>query len=199
MSDWIIRLIDQTGYLGVGFLMFLETVFPPIPSEVIISVAGIAAAKGKMSIAGVIASGTLGAMLGNSLWYLAARVIGVQRFRPLIDRYGRYLTINWHEVERARDLFGSQGWAIVLFGRMLPQIRSLVSIPAGFLDMRLSSFMVFSTIGTLIWTSLIAMAGYALGSSVEDVERFIGPLSSAVIAVILLAYVWRLVTWKPVS
>ena len=76
MSEWIIHLIDQTGYLGVGFLMFLETVFPPIPSEVIMPVAGLAAARGKMDIFGVVASGTLGAMLGNYFWYLVARVIG---------------------------------------------------------------------------------------------------------------------------
>jgi membrane protein DedA with SNARE-associated domain len=199
MSDWIIRLIEQSGYLGVGFLMFLETVFPPIPSEIIMSVAGLTAAKGKMSLAGVILSGALGAMIGNLLWYLAARVIGIERFHPLINRFGRYLTIDWHEVERAKALFGKQGWAIVLFGRMLPTLRSLVSIPAGLLDMRLSTFLVFSTIGTVGWTALIAGFGYTLGSNFEDVEKIIGPLSSAVIAVVVLAYVWRLITWKPVT
>ena len=82
MSEWIIHLIDQTGYLGVGFLMFLETVFPPIPSEVIMPVAGLAAARGKMDIFGVVASGTLGAMLGNYFWYLAARVVGLELAAP---------------------------------------------------------------------------------------------------------------------
>jgi len=100
MSDWVIRLIEQSGYLGVGFLMFLETVFPPIPSEVIMPVAGMAAAEGKMSFPLVVASGTSGAMLGNIVWYLAARALGVQRLEPIIRRHGRWVTMTWKEVER---------------------------------------------------------------------------------------------------
>jgi membrane protein DedA with SNARE-associated domain len=199
VSDWIIRLIEQSGYLGVGFLMFLETVFPPIPSEIIMSVAGLAASREKMSLIGVTLSGATGAMIGNILWYLAARVVGVERFHPFINRFGRFLTIDWHGVERAKSLFGTQGWAIVLFGRMLPTLRSLVSIPAGLLEMRLKTFLIFSTIGTVCWTGLIAGAGYALGSNFKDVEAFIGPLSSAVVAVIVIAYIWRLIIWKPKS
>jgi membrane protein DedA with SNARE-associated domain len=199
MSDWIIRLIEQSGYLGVGFLMFLETVFPPIPSEIIMTVAGLAASREKMTLAGVIASGATGAMIGNMFWYFAARVIGVDRLRPLIEKFGRFLTLNWGEIEKAKTLFGKQGWAIVMFGRVLPILRSLISIPAGLLDMRLRTYFVFSTIGTVCWVSLISGAGYALGSNFEDVERFVGPLSSAVFAVIVFAYVWRLITWKPVA
>jgi len=123
MNDWIIRLIEQSGYLGVGFLMFLETVFPPIPSEVIMSVAGLAAAKGGLHIGAVITAGTTGAMIGNLFWYLLARAIGVERFKPLIIRWGRFLTLDWAEIERAEKLFGTRGWAIVMFGRMLPTLR----------------------------------------------------------------------------
>lgn len=197
MSDWIIRLIDQTGYLGVAFLMFLETVFPPIPSELIMPVAGVAAARGKMDILGVIASGTAGAMLGNYFWYLAARVIGIERFKPLIERWGRFLTLDWAEVQRAEKLFGRQGWAIVFFGRMLPTLRSLISIPAGLLHMRLSTFVVWSTIGTVGWTALLALAGWSLGRRFAEIETVIGPLSTAVIAVIATGYLWRLWTWRP--
>lgn len=196
MSDWIIRLIDQAGYLGIAFLMFLETVFPPIPSEVIMSVSGIAAARGKFDIWGVIASGTAGAMLGNYFWYLAARVIGIERFKPLIIRWGRYVTLDWDEIVKAEKLFGTQGWAIVFFGRMLPTLRSLISIPAGLLHMRLSTFVIWSSLGTIVWTAVIALAGYALGQQVEDIETYIGPLSTAVIVVIMIGYVWRLFTWK---
>ncbi len=196
MSDWIIRLIDQAGYLGIGFLMFLETVFPPIPSEVIMSVSGLAAARGKMDIWAVIASGTAGAMLGNYFWYLVARVIGIERFKPIIVRWGRFLTLDWDEIEKAEKLFGTQGWAIVFFGRMLPTLRSLISIPAGLLHMRLSTFVIWSSLGTIVWTAVIALAGYALGKQVEDIESYIGPLSTAVIAVIMLGYFWRLFTWK---
>lgn len=195
MNDWILRLIEQAGYLGVGFLMFLETVFPPIPSEIIMSVAGIAAARGQMDITAVIASGTAGAMLGNYFWYLVARVVGIERFRPFIERFGRWLTLDWTEIEKAEKLFGRQGWAIVFFGRMLPTLRSLISIPAGLLKMRLSTFVIWSTIGTAIWTALLAIAGYMLGRRFHEIDTVIGPVSTAVIVVIAVGYVWRLARW----
>ena len=197
MSDWIVRLIEDAGYLGIAFLMFLETVFPPIPSEIIMTVAGLGASKGKMNIIAVIASGTAGAMLGNYFWYLAARVISVDRLKPFIVRWGRFLTLDWRENEKAERLFGTQGWAIVFFGRMLPTLRSLISIPAGLLRMRLSTFVLWSTIGTAGWTALLGLAGYTLGKNFEEVDQFVGPIATAVMAVIVLGYVWRLITWKP--
>jgi membrane protein DedA with SNARE-associated domain len=197
MSEWIINLIDQSGYLGVGFLMFLETMFPPIPSEVIMPVAGLTAARGKMSIVGVIASGTAGAMLGNYFWYLAARVVSIDRFKPFIVRFGRYLTIDWAEIEKAEKLFGTHGWAIVLFGRVLPTLRSLISIPAGLLHMRLSTFVFYSTIGTTAWTSFLALSGWVLGRRFHRIEEFVGPLSLVVMTIIVGVYLWRLWRWKP--
>ena len=111
MSDWVIRLIDQSGYLGIGFLMFLETIFPPIPSEVIMPVAGVAAGQGKLSYARCVASGTTGAMPGNIVWYLAARALGLDRLQPIIDRCGRWLTITWPEVHARRRLVSrSMAW-----------------------------------------------------------------------------------------
>ena len=109
MGDWTIRLIDQTGYVGIFLLMFLETIFPPIPSEVIMPIAGVRAAQGPLTLWGVIASGTAGAMLGNLFWYALARVIGMRRFRPFIERYGRWLTMDWDDVEKAERLFGRFG------------------------------------------------------------------------------------------
>ena len=196
MSDWVIRLIDQTGYLGVGFLMFLETVFPPIPSEVIMPVAGMRAAQGPMTLGGVIASGTAGAMFGNFFWYLLARVIGMARFRPLIERYGRWLTLDWPDVEKAERVFGRFGGMIVLLGRLLPTVRSIVSVPAGVLRMRLRSFLIWSTVGTAGWSSALALAGWWLGNEFENIEKIVGPLSSAIIVLIVGAYVWRQLTWR---
>ena len=197
MSDWVIRLIEQTGYLGVGFLMFLETIFPPIPSEVIMPVAGVAAAQGQMGLAGVIASGTAGAMLGNLVWYLAARALGVIRLRPFIERHGRWLTMSWHEVERAERWFRKQGTFFVFLGRMLPTIRSLVSVPAGLLRMRFRSFMIASTIGTAGWTSMLAIAGYKLREHFHDVDNWLGPISNAILVTMLAGYLWRLWTYRP--
>jgi membrane protein DedA with SNARE-associated domain len=196
MSDWVIRLIEQSGYLGVGFLMFLETIFPPIPSEVIMPVAGVAAAQGKLDFALVVASGTAGAMFGNTVWYLAARALGVDRLRPIIRRYGKWLTINWTEVQRAERWFGIHGSAFVLFARLLPTVRSLVSIPAGLLRMRFRNFFIASTIGTAGWTLLLASAGYKLEENVGEVQTFIGPVANAILVVLAAGYVWRLLTHK---
>lgn len=196
MNDWVVRLIEQSGYLGVGFLMFLETVFPPIPSEVIMPVAGVAAAQGRMSFLGVVGAGTAGAMLGNIVWYLAARALGVDRLRPLIRRHGRLLTMSWTEVQRAERWFAERGSLFVFFGRLVPTVRSLVSVPAGLLRMRFRSFLVASTLGTGLWTALLASAGYKLQQNVANVEEMVGPVANAVLVVLFVGYLWRLWTHK---
>jgi membrane protein DedA with SNARE-associated domain len=175
--------------------MFLETVFPPIPSEVIMPVAGIVAASGALSLTGVILAGSLGAMLGNTFWYVLARMIGVERFQPLIERHGRWLTIDWPDVERAQAAFGRFGGLIVFLGRMIPSIRSVISIPAGLLRMRLPGFLIWSTLGTVIWSTGLAVAGWVLGRNLDQIEAVIGPLSLAVIVAVVGLYIWRQVTW----
>jgi membrane protein DedA with SNARE-associated domain len=197
MDDWIIRLVDQGGYWGVALLMFLETVFPPVPSEVIMTVAGVSASRGNMTFAGVVGAGTAGAMLGNYLWFWLAIKFGSDRLHRFADRYGRWLTLNWKEIERGQELFRKHGSIIVLIARMLPTLRSLISIPAGIFGMSHRRFLLFSTIGTAGWSAALAGAGYALGSQFEDVEKILGPLSTVVIALIVLGYVWRLIRWKP--
>ena len=199
MSAWIIDLIEQTGYWGVTLLMLLETMFPPIPSEVIMSIAGMHAGQGKMSLPLVILFGTAGAMVGNYFWYLVARLIGIDRLKTMIERYGRWLTLDWPEVERARQLFERYGGPIVGIGRMLPTLRSLMSIPAGLLRMRQSTFLIWSTIGTAGWTSIIAIGGWVLGQNFKNIEAIVGPISIAVIVMIVVAYLWRVITWRPAA
>ena len=182
--------------LGVGLLMLLETVFPPIPSEVIMTVAGVSAARGNMNLGGTIAAGTAGAMLGNWMWYWLAIKFGEARMRRFIDRYSRWLTLDWAEIERGQALFRKHGSIIVLVARMLPTLRSLISIPAGLFGMSLARFLIFSTIGTAGWTAALAGGGYFLGSQFKDIEKWLGLLSTVVIVGIVLTYVWRLVRWK---
>jgi len=195
MTDWVIRLIDYGGYAGVFLLMLLETIFPPIPSEVILPVAGMRAAQGPLTLGGVVASGTAGAMTGNAIWYLVARSIGLDRFRIFITRHGRWLTLDWYDVEKVQRLFGRFGAGIVLVGRMLPTIRTFISVPAGIVRMGLARFLLWSTIGTAGWSALLAAAGYALGSRFHAIDKVAGPVSSAVVAAILIWYAWRQLTW----
>jgi len=196
MSDWVVQLIDSARYMGVFLLMFLETVFPPIPSEVIMPIAGVRAGQGEMTLWGVVVAGTAGAMVGNLFWYLVARVVGLERFKPLIDCYGRWITMDWYDVEKAERLFGRFGKYVVFVGRMLPTIRSVVSIPAGLLRMRLKTFFIWSTLGTAAWSSGLALAGYALGRRFEAIDKVLGPLSTGIIVFLVLAYIWRQLTWR---
>jgi membrane protein DedA with SNARE-associated domain len=197
MDDWIIRLVDSAGYWGVALLMFLETVFPPVPSEVIMTVAGVSASRGNMTFTGVVASGTAGAMLGNYLWFWLAIKFGPDRLHRFADRHGRWLTLNWQEIERGQSLFKKHGSIIVLVARMLPTLRSLISIPAGVFGMSHRRFLVFSAIGTAGWSAALAGAGYALGSQFNEVEKILGPLSTIIIGLIVVGYIWRLIRWKP--
>ena len=199
MEDWIIRLVDWAGYWGVAALMLLETVFPPVPSEVIMTVAGVSAARGNMTLEGTILAGTAGAMLGNWFWYWLAIKFGEARMHVFIDKYSRWLTLDWDEVERGERLFAKYGSIIVLVARMIPTLRSLISIPAGIFKMSLRRFLVFSTIGTLGWSAALAGVGYFLGSQFGEVEEWLGPLSTLVIAAIVITYTWRVVTWRTKS
>jgi len=128
--------------------------------------------------------------------YLAARALGIQRLHPIIDRWGRWLTISWPEVERSQRWFGIHGPAFVLLGRLVPTVRSLVSIPAGLLSMRFRNFVIASTIGTGLWTALLSVAGYKLGERYHDIDRVIGPLSNAIVVALIVAYGWRLRTHR---
>jgi membrane protein DedA with SNARE-associated domain len=199
MSDRIVRLIEQSGYLGVGFLMFLETVFPPIPSEVIMSIAGVSAGQGKLSLGWVIAAGTTGAMLGNILWYLAARALGILRLKPIILRWGRWITMSWGEVQRAERWFATHGTFFVFVGRMLPTVRSLVSVPAGLLKMRFKSFLIASTVGTAGWTAMLAFAGFKLGEHYDDIDAILGPASNAILVLLLVGYFYRVWTHRDID
>ena len=194
--DWVVLLIDWGGYGGVFLLMLLETVFPPIPSEVVLPIAGMRAANGPLGLPGVIIASTLGTMTGNLLWYLAARSVGLDRFRYFITRYGRWITLDWYDVERVQALFGRFGSGIVFVGRMLPTIRTFISVPAGIVRMGIGPFLVWSTVGTALFAAALAGVGYAAGSRFKEIEEIAGPIPSAVIVGILAWYVWRQATWQ---
>lgn len=196
MDDWIIRFIDWAGYAGIFVLMLLETVFPPIPSEVIMPVAGTRAVNGELNLFGVIAAGTAGAMVGNLFWFLAAASLGEAKFRLWIARHGRWLTLDWIEIKRVQRLFGRYGSTLVFFGRLVPTVRSLISFPAGLARMQLLKFLFWSSIGTAAFSAALAVAGYLLGAAFTDIDKVLGPLSSAIFIGIVLLYLWRQATWS---
>ena len=143
----------------------------------------------------MIIASTLGTMTGNTIWYLAARSVGLDRFRYFITRYGRWLTLDWYDIEKVQAMFGRFGEAIVFTGRMLPTIRTFVSVPAGIVRMPLAGFLIWSTMGTSLFAAALAGAGYWAGARFHRIEEIAGPISTAIVVGITLWYVWRQLTW----
>jgi membrane protein DedA with SNARE-associated domain len=197
LAEWIIETINSAGYLGLFLLMLLEAVFPPIPSELIIPFAGFAAARGDLSFFGVVAAATAGSVVGTLPWYIAGRVFGLHRVRYLADRFGRWLTLNAEEIDLATGVFRRYGPWIVLFGRLLPIIRTLISVPAGLAKMPAWQFFGFSLIGMVVWNCILAGAGYILADHYHLIEAWLDPLTYLVLGAVVLLYLYRLVTWRP--
>lgn len=197
MTEFILDLIESWGYLGILILMFLENVFPPIPSEVIMGLSGVMVGQGRFDYWTLVAVAVIGTTLGNWVWYWIGRWFGYERLKPLIDRYGRWLTLDWDEVEKMHDWFLKYGSGIVFFCRFLPIARTMISLPAGMVGMNQLKFLIWTAAGSTIWIAALAGAGSWFGKQFTEVERFIGPLALVAIGSIVLLYVYRVVTWKP--
>lgn len=195
MFDWITSLIDQMGVVGIALMMFLENVFPPIPSELIMPLAGFNAARGETSVVAVILAGSVGSLLGAYLWYWIARKIGYDRIRHLSQRHGRWLSVSPEELDRANDWFDRHDAGAVLIGRMIPTIRTLISVPAGVRRMPRGWFLGLSAIGTVVWTAALTLAGYWLEGGYETVSAWLNPVSTAVVIGLVAVYVWRVATY----
>lgn len=195
MTDWILRAIEWGGYPAVFTLMLLETMFPPLPSEVILPLAGYQAARGHLSLGPVVFLATAGSMLGNFFWYQIARSIGPERLRRFIDRHGRWLTMDWEDVENVQRLFDRHGAGIVFTARILPAVRTFISIPAGIARMNLAKYLLWSSAGTALWSWALAAIGFGLGRRFGLTDALIGPATAATIALIALYYIWRQFTW----
>ena len=196
MFDWIVGVIERTGYVGIALLMLLDNLFPPIPSELIMPLAGYTAARGDLDIVLVILSGTVGSILGALAWYYAGLWIGADRMRRFVAAYGRWLTLTPRDVHQAREFFQRHGHLAVFVGRVVPTIRTLISVPAGMAAMPLPSFLFWTSLGTTVWTALLAAAGYLLRSQYDTVADYLNPVSTAVFVLLFAWYVYRVVTFR---
>lgn len=197
MFDWIASFLESGGALAIAALMLLENVFPPIPSELIMPLAGFNAARGGTPLWLAILAGGLGSLAGAYFWYLAGRAFGAHRLRWLIARHGRWLTLTISEFEQAEAWFQRHGRAVVFFGRFIPTVRTLISIPAGIERMPQGQFLLFTAMGSFIWSGSLAVAGYMLEDQYERIEHWIDPLSTAVVVGIVAIYLWRVIRWRP--
>lgn len=194
MTDWITWAIEEAGYPGIFFLMLLENLFPPLPSEVIMPMAGFSASEGKLSIAGVLVAGTGGTLAGAMFWYAVARKLGEEGLKRWAEKHGRWITLSPDEIERLDRWFDRHGGWTVPVGHLVPGVRTLVSIPAGVFGMGVIRFALLTVLGAGAWTTVLGLAGYALGKRFEEIDRYLGPASTAILVVLLIWYGYRVAT-----
>ena len=196
IADWVTRVIESLGYVGVAVLVALENVFPPIPSEVVLPFAGFVASDGGATFVGMVLAATIGSLVGAWALYGIAAWVGPVRLRRFVERFGRWFSVSVDDLERAESWFDRHSHVAVLICRCVPLIRSLVSIPAGFRRMPFGTFTLFTFIGSAVWNLGLVGAGYLLRDRWEDVEPVMGVVQWVVIALILGALGWFV--WKRV-
>lgn len=196
MAQWVIRMIQAGGYPAVVVLMFIENVFPPIPSEVIVPLAGYLASEDHLSLWGVIAAGTAGCVLGALPLYYAGLKIGEERLKKLADRHGRWMTVSREEIEQAKQWFDRHGGKAVLICRIVPGFRSLISVPAGVARMNMAAFLAYTAAGSALWITLLAWLGYLLSARFQKVGEYLDPISNVILGSMALWYAVRVIRHK---
>lgn len=191
MVSLIQQAIGALGYFGLVLLMFAENLFPPIPSELIMPLAGYLSSEGQLSLIGAIVAGTLGSVLGALPFYGVARWFGHERLAAFIDRHGHWLALSRRDLVRADRIFNRYGAWIILFGRLIPGVRSLISLPAGVYAMPVGRFLLLTAAGSALWSTFLATAGYQLAGRFRLLETYMGPLSKLIVGVLVLAWLFH--------
>lgn len=190
LSAWVSDVIEAIGYAGVALLVALESIFPPIPSEVVLPFAGFYAGKGEASVPGMMLAATVGSVVGAWVLYGIAAWIGPDRFHRFVVARGRWFGVKERDLDRAEAWFDKRAGAAVLLGRCVPLVRSIVSIPAGFRRMPFVRFSVYTAIGSLAWNVALIGAGAVLGRRWEEVGNVVAVLQWAVIVAIAVLVAW---------
>jgi membrane protein DedA with SNARE-associated domain len=191
VTGWIADLIDAFGALGVALLMALENLFPPIPSELILPFAGFLVGRGELGFLSVLVASTAGSLFGALVLYALGRWGG----RKLILRYGRFLRVKEADLDRAEGWFDKYDEWVVLFGRMVPGVRSVVSIPAGMLGTPFVRFVLLTTAGSAAWNALLLGAGWYLGDNWQQIADIVGSASNVVLVLVAVVLVGAAVWW----
>jgi len=189
LAGWVVDVVGNLGAPGVGLLVALENLFPPIPSEVVLPLAGFTAFTGRFTVVEAILWATAGSVVGAIILYGIGRALGTDRLARIADRVP---LMSASDVHKADAWFDRRGIWAVLLGRLVPGVRSLISIPAGVSEMPLGVFTLFTTIGSLVWNTALILAGYALGSQWQRVENYVGPAGVLVLVLVAVVAVWFL-------
>jgi membrane protein DedA with SNARE-associated domain len=196
LLDFIIRFIEGGGELAVAALMFAENLFPPIPSEIVMPLAGFTAARGELNLVLAILAGWVGSVLGAVFWFWIGKLVGEERLKFWAARHGRWLVLKPKEIDQACAWFQNHGGKAVLLGRLVPGVRTFISVPAGIADMNFGKFLLYSSLGTMVWTVLLAVAGFYLESQYDQVSHWLGPVGKVVLVGIVLTYLYKVATFR---
>lgn len=186
IDEWAVAIMEALGLLGAGLLVAIESIFPPIPSEIILPLAGFTASQGSFTVAGAIIATTIGSIVGAVGLYYLGRGLGAQRLRLWADKVP---LMSADDVDKAMVWFHRHGKTAVFTGRFVPIVRSLVSIPAGVDRMPLPVFLLLTALGSGLWNALFVILGFVLGENWTEVEQFMGTYSRAILVVAIVALV----------
>ena len=191
MTAFITDLVNDLGYVGLALLTFVENLFPPIPSELVMPLGGFLVAEGRLTLPGVVFAGTLGSVAGSVIFYFLGSYFPRERLQQWVDRRGHWLLLTVDDVQKAYRWFDRHGRAAVFFGRLIPGVRSLISLPAGSSAMPLGPFLIYSALGAGLWSAALAYGGMLLGEQYERISRLLRQVDAVIVALLLLtAAIW---------
>jgi membrane protein DedA with SNARE-associated domain len=189
VAQWVFSIVDRLGEVGVGLLIFLENLIPPIPSEAILPLAGFRSRTGALNVWLVWPASTLGSLLGALVLYGVGAWLGYDRLRALADKRWFFLT-SQKDLDRGEKVFSKHGGKMVLLGRCVPLIRSVVSIPAGIDRMPLPRFLLLTALGSGVWNAIFIWLGWILGDNWGRVQGWLGPVSYVVLGLVVVGLIW---------
>jgi len=190
MENLIIKIMNDFGYIGICLLILIENLFPPIPSEVILTFGGFMTHDTNMTIIGVIITATIGSLLGAIILYYIGKILNKERLiRIVTSKYGKLLRVKPKDIESADNWFDKKGNITVLFCRCVPVVRSLISIPAGMSQMNLPKFILYTTIGSAVWNTLLVLIGAFAGEKKDIILTWIDKLSDVILILLIVAFI----------
>ncbi len=190
MEEFVISIMNQLGYFGIFFLIFIENIFPPIPSEVVLLFGGFMTTYSKLNLFGMIIFSTLGSTVGAIVLYYIGKILNKERLKKIVSgKIGKVLRLKASDIEKADKWFDTKGNKTVFFCRFIPVVRSLISIPAGMSEMIMSKFLLYTITGSLIWNTVLLFVGSKVGENWKKIEQIMSQYSHIILIILIIAFI----------